>query len=103
MIDYLLSLGVSDVCHGWPGLAPYAGRQAAHAVIGGAGAFAPLAVRVVILAVWIGKEIFLDVGGCGLSGWVVMDSAADLACAVLGFAVAHFTLRNSVSATRGRQ
>ena len=76
-------------------MAPYAGRQAAHAVIGGEGAFAPLAVRVVILAGWIGKEVFLDVGGCGLSGWVAMDSAADLACAVLGFTAVFFALRKS--------
>lgn len=99
MIDYLLSLGVSDVCDGWPGTAPYAGTQLAHAVIGGTGAFAPLTLRLVALSVWIGKEIFADIGGCGLSGWVALDSVADIACAILGFAVAHFALRNSASAT----
>ena len=103
MMDYLLGLGVSDVCDGWPGAAPYVGTQAAHAAIGGVGVFAPLAVRLVILMAWICKEIFADIGGCGRSGWVALDSLADIAFAFMGFAVAHFALRNSASATWGKQ
>ena len=103
MIDYLLDLGVSDVCHGWPGAAPYAGTQAAHVVIGGATVFAPLAVRLVILSGWICKEMFSDIGGCGLSGWVALDSAADLTCAVLGFLGASVALGNSQWATGEKQ
>jgi len=102
-MDYVLNLGVSDICHGWPGAAPYASTQAAHAVIGGMTVLAPLTVRLVIFAGWISKEIFGDIGGCGLSGWVVLDSAADLTCAVLGFTVASVALRKSQSAKWGKQ
>ena len=103
MIDYLLSLGVSDICHGWPGVAPYTGTQLAHAVIGGLAVFTPLSLRLVTLGAWIGKELFVDIAGCDLSAWVALDSVADLACAVLGFAVASVALRNSQWTAWGRQ
>ncbi len=103
MIEYLLNLGVSDVCHGWPGMAPYAGTQLAHAVIGGGAVFTPMAVRIVILAGWGCKELLSDIAGCELSGWVALDSAADIACAALGFAVVSVALRNSQRTTWGNQ
>jgi hypothetical protein len=99
MIDYLLSLGVSDVCYGWPGAAPYAGTQLAHAAIGGGAVFTPLAVRLVALVGWIFKEVFSDFAGCDLSAWVALDSAADMACAVFGFVLVSVALRNSQSTT----
>jgi hypothetical protein len=100
MIDYLLNLGVSDVCNGWPGAAPYAWTQLAHVAIGGGAVFAPLAVRLVALAGWIFKEVFSDFAGCELSAWVALDSAADLTCALIGFAAVSLALRISQRTTR---
>jgi hypothetical protein len=102
MIDYLLNLGVSDVCNGWPGAAPYAWTQLAHVAIGGGAVFAPLAVRLVALAGWIFKEVFSDFAGCEFSTWVALDSTMDMACAVIGFAVVSVALRNSQSTTWGK-
>lgn len=85
---------MSDVCNGWPGAIPYAGTQVAHASIGAVSTLLPLSVRLMFLSGWIGKEVFGDIGGCGLSGWVALDSVADIACAVLGFTVASVMCRN---------
>ena len=93
MIDYLLSLGVSDVCNGWPGLVPYMATQAAHMVIGCIAVLLPLSARLVGFSLWIGKELLGDIAGCGLSRWVALDSAADIAFAILGFILALAFLR----------
>lgn len=95
MTDYLINLGVSDVCAGWPGIGPYAAIQAAHTLIGGLAVFTPLSLRLVILGGWIGKELFSDMARCDLSVWVALDSVADMACAVIGFALVSATLRHS--------
>jgi hypothetical protein len=87
-----MDIGVSDVCHGWPGIGPYAATQAAHTFIGGVALFIPLSLRLVILGGWIGKELFSDMARCELSALVALDSAADLGFAVLGFALAHWKL-----------
>ena len=34
IVAFVLDLGVSDVCHGWPGILPYVLTQAAHATSG---------------------------------------------------------------------
>jgi len=87
-----MDIGMSDVCHGWPGLGPYAATQAAHTLIGGAALFIPLSLRLIVLGGWIGKELFSDMARCELSVLVVLDSAADVGFAVLGFALAYRTL-----------
>ena len=87
-----MDIGMSDVCHGWPGIGPYAAIQAAHTLIGAVALFIPLSLRFVFLGGWIGKEIFSDIARCELSALVATDSAADLGFAVLGFALAHLTL-----------
>lgn len=87
-----MDIGVSDVCYGWPGIGPYAVTQAAHTLIGGGALFLPLSLRLIALGCWIGKELFSDIAGCELSAFVALDSAADLGFAVLGFALAHWTL-----------
>lgn len=87
-----MDIGMSDVCHGWPGIGPYAATQAAHAFIGGVALLIPLSLRLVILGGWIGKELFSDMARCELSALVALDSAADLGFAVLGFALAHWKL-----------
>lgn len=74
----------------------------AHAGIGAVSTLLPLSVRLVFLSGWIGKEAFGDIGGCRLSGWVALDSVADIACAVLGFAVVNFVMRCSALATKGK-
>ena len=87
-----MDLGVSDVCHGWPGIGPYAATQAAHTVMGVVALFIPVSLRLVTLGGWIGKELFSDITKCDLSALVAIDSAADLGFAVLGFALANWTL-----------
>jgi hypothetical protein len=87
-----MDIGMSDVCHGWPGIGPYAAIQAAHTFVGGLALFIPLSLRLVVLGGWIGKELFSDMARCELSVLVALDSAADLGSAVLGFALAHWTL-----------
>ena len=87
-----MDIGVSDVCYGWPGVGSYAATQAAHTFIGGVALFIPTSLRLLCLGGWIGKELFSDIAGCDLSALVAIDSAADLGFAVLGFALANWTL-----------
>lgn len=84
-----MDIGVSDVCHGWPGVGSYAATQAAHTFFGVAALFMPTGLRLLFLGGWIGKELFSDIARCDLSALVAIDSAADLGFAVLGFALAH--------------
>ena len=94
----MLELGMSDVCHGWPGIGPYTATQAAHIALGMAAGVLPLIGRRAVLAgftglgVWIGKEIFGDIARCHHSVWVPLDSAADLGFAGMGFALVQWTL-----------
>lgn len=88
-----MDIGVSDVCHGWPGMGLYAATQAAHTFLGGVALFTPLSLRLVVLGGWIGKELFSDIVRCELSALVALDSAADLGFAVLGFALAQGRVR----------
>lgn len=98
MVDYLLTLGISDVCHGWPGLGPYGATQVAHMALGVSAALLPFFGRravdagLVGLGIWVGKEVFSDIAGCGFSLPVIFDSTADLTCAALGYAVARLAV-----------
>mgnify|MGYP001815540392 CR=1 FL=1 len=84
MGNFIANLGVSDVCAGWPGAASYAAIQAAHLVLGALTALMPIAFLCGLLIVWAAKEVFADIAGCGLSGWVMIDSVADLGFAAVG-------------------
>jgi hypothetical protein len=93
IIDFILGLGVSDVCIGWPGMATYLAVQLAHTLLGGACFFAPNPIRFVFLAGWLCKEVFFDIAGCGWNLVVACDSVADLSCAGLGFLLVAFLVR----------
>lgn len=93
IIDFILGLGVSDVCIGWPGMATYLAVQLAHTLLGCACFFAPNPIRFVFLAGWLCKEVFFDIAGCGCNLVVALDSVVDLSCAGLGFLMVAFLVR----------
>ena len=95
IIDFILGMGVSDVCIGWPGMATYLAVQLAHTLLGGACFFAPNLIRFVFLAGWLCKEAFFDIAGCGWNLVVAFDSVADLSCAGLGFLMVAISVRVS--------
>ena len=84
---FIISLGTSDVCDGWPGLYSYAATQIAHVLVGVVFGMLCFPIRVLLITGWIAKELFFDLSGCGWLWFVALDSIADLVFAGAGVAL----------------
>ena len=97
MIAFVLDLGVSDVCDGWPGISPYVLTQAAHATIGAGLAVVPRWIASGVFGGWTVKELAADFATCPTVA-VAIDSGADLAIAALGYALTTYCITNRATA-----
>ncbi|CUK08353.1 hypothetical protein PH7735_03234 [Shimia thalassica] len=88
ILAFIIDLGTSDVCGGWPGWFKYAEKQFEHVLVGVLFGIFWLPLRVVAFAGWLAKELFSDLSDCSWSWFVALDSVADLAFAGVGVALA---------------